>query len=49
MECINEKRAYLLFFAWYRSTASKCWTLLSSSSTLLVSSSIGHKFLSQQA
>ncbi len=40
-------RTHLFFLAWNRSIASKCWTLYSSSSTLLVSSSIGYQTLSR--
>ena len=40
-------RTHLFFLTWNRSIASKCWTLFSSSSTLLVSSSIGYKTLSR--
>ena len=40
-----EYRTYLLFLAWNHSIASKCWTLFSSSSTLLACSSIGYKTL----
>ena len=40
-------RTHLFLLTWNRSIASKCWTLFSSSSTLLVSSSIGYKTLSR--
>ena len=39
----NDDRNYLFLLPRYLSIASKCWTLFSSSTTLLVSSSIGHQ------
>ena len=38
----------MLFLAWYCSTASKCWTRRSSSSTLLANSSISVQIITQQ-